>query len=205
MLWRIHVSIQEKLSEVVDSAKDLVGKAGEHSPFVPDAIQLLKADHREVEALFKTILSEKSSTLAKQRKNIEAVLAALTLHAKIEESIVYPAVYKKTKRDSDQRLEVLEAVEEHGSMKNLMSKIKNAKGRDESLKAKVQVLSEITEHHVKEEEAEFFPEAKKLLGEKKLREIGVEILKIKKRSAGAKGSPRRSVKRTTTRKKSVKA
>jgi len=45
------------------------------------------------------------------------------------------------------------------------------------------VLSEITEHHVKEEESEFFPEAKKLLGEKRLKEIGVEIMKIKDRAS----------------------
>jgi len=184
------VSIQDKISDVVDSAKAFVEKAGEHPPFAPDAVQILKDDHRRVEALFKEILSEKSSSLTKQRKNIEAVLAELTLHAKIEESLVYPAVYKKTKRDSDERLEVLEAFEEHGSMKALMSKIKNAESRDETLKAKVQVLSEITEHHVKEEESEFFPEAKKLLGEKKLRELGAEILKIKKRSA-ARTTPAR--------------
>jgi hemerythrin-like domain-containing protein len=45
------------------------------------------------------------------------------------------------------------------------------------------VLSEITEHHVKEEESEFFPEAKKLLGDKRLKEIGLEIQKLKARAA----------------------
>ncbi len=158
----------------------------------PDAVTLLKADHREVEALFKEILSDKNSALTGQRKNIAAMLDALKLHAKIEESIVYPAVYGKTKRDSDERLEVLEAFEEHGSMKDLMRKIARSTGRDETLKAKIQVLSEITEHHVKEEESEFFPEAHKLLGEKKLKEIGKQIVAIKARSAKAKPAKSRA-------------
>ena len=174
------MSIKDTIADVVDSAKGLLhNDQAEPQPPSEDALELLKEDHRRVEALFKEILSEKSLALANQRKNLEKVIAELTLHAKIEESIFYPAVYGKTKRDTDDRLNVLEAVEEHGSMKDLMKKILRTTGRDESLKAKVQVLSEITEHHVKEEESEFFPEAKKLLGEKRLKEIGVEIMKIK--------------------------
>ena len=171
------MALEDTVSNLLETAKEILPGAE------PDAIALLKADHRRVEALFEEILREKKSTLTAQRKNIAAVLAELTLHAKIEESIVYPAVYGKTKRDTDERLEVLEAFEEHGSMKDLMKKIARADGRDESLKAKVQVLSEITDHHVKEEESTFFPEAKKLLGEKRLLEIGKEIVKIKARAA----------------------
>jgi hemerythrin-like domain-containing protein len=84
-----------------------------------------------------------------------------------------------------------------------MNKIKRATGRDESLKAKVQVLSEITEHHVKEEESEFFPEAKRLLGEKRLKEIGLEIQKLKARaarSAKPKAPARKTVPTRKTRK-----
>ena len=183
------MAITDTISEAVNSAKELLlhgatDHADEHDPDLSndDAVEILKKDHRNVEALFKEILAEKSLALTAQRKNIAAVLAELTLHAKIEESIVYPAVYGKTKRDSDERLDVLEAVEEHGSMKELIKKIKKSTGRDESLKAKVQVLSEITEHHVREEESTFFPQAKKLLGEKRLKEIGQEILKLKARA-----------------------
>lgn len=196
------MAITETIAEAVNSAKDLLlhgdteRDGAEPELANDDAVELLKKDHRNVEALFKEILGEKSLALTAQRKNIEAVLAELTLHAKIEESIVYPAVYGKTKRDSDERLEVLEAVEEHGSMKELIKKIKKSTGRDESLKAKVQVLSEMTEHHVREEESTFFPEAKKLLGEKRLKEIGGEILKLKaraqRRAAPAKTSAKRA-------------
>ncbi len=171
------------VSEVFDTAREMLKPEGEEreAPF-GDAITILKADHREVEALFESILEEKNLTLRGQRENIAKVLAALTLHAKIEESLLYPAVYGKTKRDTDERLKVLEAYEEHASMKDLIRKIGRADARDESLKAKVQVLSELTKHHVTEEEHEFFREAREVLGEKRLIAIGEEIRKIKARA-----------------------
>jgi hemerythrin superfamily protein len=176
------MAIKDAIADVVETAKSFLLEDEPASAPPTDAIEQLKADHRRVEALFKTILAERSLALVNQRANIEKVLAELRLHAKIEETVFYPAVYGKTKKDTDERLDVLEAFEEHGSMKDLMNKIKRATVRDESLKAKVQVLSEITEHHVKEEESEFFPEAKKLLGEKRLKEIGLEIQKLKARA-----------------------
>jgi hemerythrin superfamily protein len=196
------MALSDTIADVVDTAKDLLHRNGSQEPdaenetnVAGDVLDVLREDHRRVEALFKEILAEKSSTLTNQRKNIENVLAELTLHAKVEETIVYPAVYGKTKRDTDERLEVLEAYEEHGSMKDLMKKIAKTTGRDESLKAKVQVLMEIVEHHVKEEESTFFPEARKLLGEKRLKQIGAEVVKVKERAA--KRATPKSAKRTT--------
>ncbi len=179
----MQMALKEAIADVVETAKSFLSEDQPIAHPSTNAIELLKADHRRVEALFKQILQEHSLALVNQRANIEKVLVELSLHAKIEETIFYPAVYGKTKKDSDERLDVLEAFEEHGSMKDLMNKIKRATGRDESMKAKIQVLSEITEHHVKEEESEFFPEAEKLLGEKRLNELGLEIAKLKARSA----------------------
>jgi hemerythrin superfamily protein len=193
------MALKEAIADVVETAKSFLSEDGAAPEPSTDAIELLKADHRRVEALFKQILEERSLALVNQRANIQKVLAELTLHAKIEETIFYPAVYGKTKKDTDERLEVLEAFEEHGSMKDLIKKIKRATGRDETLKAKIQVLSEITEHHVKEEESEFFPEAKTLLGEKRLREIGLEIAKLKARSARSGRAKARGVAKTSRR------
>jgi hemerythrin superfamily protein len=181
------MAFKDTLAEVVNAAKAIITDDGFVNERLaegsePNAIEILKEDHRRVEALFKEILSEKSNSLMQQRSKIAAVLAELTLHAKVEETLLYPAVYKKTSSDTKPRLEVLEAFEEHGSMKELIKKLKKLTGRDESRKAKVKVLSEITEHHVKEEESTFFPDAQKLLGEEKLREIGRAILKLKSRS-----------------------
>ncbi len=194
------MNVKESLSRVVDSAKETLSNdkderprnsgrtqkkrgAGLRAPREggPDALELLKHDHETVKALFDEVLKDESDGLSAQRKTVARILHELALHAKIEESLVYPAIRQKTKRDTEDRHEVLEAFEEHGTMKDLMRKIKRSTGRDETLRAKVQVLSEIVAHHVKEEESELFDEARRLLGEKKLHQIGGEIAQIKER------------------------
>jgi hemerythrin superfamily protein len=160
-------------------------EAPDQKPPSGDAIELLKADHRKVEKLFEEVLAEKSSALTGKQSKIDQILSELTLHAKVEETLVYPATFQKTKRDTGERLEVLEAIEEHGAMKDLMRKISRAPRGDESLKAKVQVLCEIVSHHVKEEETTFFPEVKRLLGEDRLEKLGTEIVRLKARSKRA--------------------
>jgi hypothetical protein len=110
-----------------------------------DAIALLKADHREVEALFDKFErardGERKKSLARQ------ICTELTIHAMIEEEIFYPACQGQIE-DED----VLdEAYVEHDGAKVLISEIMsnmNAK----YFEAKVTVLSELIKHHVKEEE-----------------------------------------------------
>lgn len=176
--------MKETLTRVLDSTQHIFSgdETDEERDLHTDAITLLKRDHREVEAMFKEALADETDALTKQRKTIENILHALELHAKVEEALFYPAVQQKTKRDTEDRQGVLEAFEEHGSMKDLMRKIKRSTGRDDTLRAKVQVLSEIVEHHVKEEESSLFDEAKRLLGDKKILALGAEIAKMKARA-----------------------
>jgi hemerythrin superfamily protein len=120
-----------------------------------DAIALLKADHREVEGWFDeyedaTSKSEKAALAGK-------ICTALTVHAQIEEEIFYPAAREATE-DNDL---LDEATVEHASAKELIAQIMDMKPGDDLFDAKVTVLGEQIKHHVKEEEGELFPEAKK--------------------------------------------
>jgi hemerythrin superfamily protein len=207
------MSVKETLSRVIDTTQHIFSHDGTDEDDEAkvadahvDALELLKRDHREVKALFDEVLKDETGTLTKQRKTIDRILGMLELHAKVEESLFYPAIQQKTKRDTEDRMGVLEAFEEHGSMKDLMRKIKRATGRDETVRAKVQVLSEITEHHVKEEESSLFSEARRLLGEKKLMAIGGEIAKAKARAArrSAPKSASTGTKRKTVASKTAK-
>ena len=111
-----------------------------------DAIALLKADHRTVENLFASFESAKDSgrkeTLAKQ------ICTELKIHAMIEEEIFYPALDGKIEDDL-----LKEAYVEHDGAKVLINDIEAGAPSDEFYDAKVKVLSEEIEHHVKEEEA----------------------------------------------------
>lgn len=110
-----------------------------------DAIALLKADHRKVEDLFEKFEGAKGDG-AKQKIALEICLE-LTVHAKIEEEIFYPACEGKVEDDL-----LKEAYVEHDGAKVLIAEIEAGEPSDEFYDAKVTVLSEQIEHHVGEEE-----------------------------------------------------
>ena len=111
-----------------------------------DAIALLKADHREVEALFDKF--EKARGDEKKRGIAEDICRALIVHAQIEEEIFYPACEGKVDDDM-----LKEARVEHDSAKLLIRDILAGGPDDDFYDAKVSVLAEQIEHHVGEEEA----------------------------------------------------
>jgi hemerythrin superfamily protein len=123
-----------------------------------DAITLLKNDHRDVEKLFKQF--EKLKKKGDKRGMagvVEEVCTALTVHTTIEEEIFYPAARKALKEQ-----DLLDEAEvEHDGAKRLIADLEGMAPGDELFDAKVTVLSEYIKHHVKEEETEMFPKAKK--------------------------------------------
>lgn len=120
-----------------------------------DAIALLKDDHRSVEKLFKDF--EEAKGEGRKEKLARRICLELSVHTKIEEDIFYPACEGKIEDD-----QLKEAYVEHDAAKLLIAEIEAGNGEsDEFFDAKVQVLSEQVEHHVKEEEEELFPEVRK--------------------------------------------
>ena len=109
----------------------------------------------------------------KKQSIFDQIKDALTVHATIEEEIFYPAVKKA--REEHVKDEVREAYEEHQQIKNLLAQIASIAPDDESWDMKIKVLKEDVEHHVKEEEGEMFPDARKFLGENRLIALGAEL------------------------------
>jgi hypothetical protein len=122
-----------------------------------NAIQLLSADHREVEALFEQF--EKAKDDGKKEEIARQICTELKIHAMIEEEIFYPALRGKI---SDDDLD--EAIVEHDGAKVLINDIKAGSPEAAFYDAKVKVLQEEIEHHVKEEERQsgnIFSQARK--------------------------------------------
>jgi len=119
-----------------------------------EATALLKADHKLVSGLFEDY--EKASTKAMKKKIVAQICTELSVHAQVEEEIFYPAV-KKALNDY---LLVPEATVEHATLKSLISQVEGIEPDGEMFDAKVKVLCEYVEHHVKEEQNEMFPKAK---------------------------------------------
>jgi hemerythrin superfamily protein len=124
----------------------------------PDAIELLKRDHAEVKKAFKAFEKAKYKDPNAGKEFVASICKAITLHARVEEEIFYPAVRQKIKDDDLMN----EAQVEHNSAKVLIADIEKMSGDDPMLKATAMVLAEYIQHHVREEENEMFPKAKRL-------------------------------------------
>jgi hemerythrin superfamily protein len=132
-------------------------RAAANRKAAPDAIKLLKDDHREVEEWFEAF--EETNSAAKKQKLANQICLALTVHTQIEEEIFYPAC-REVGIEEDM---MDEADVEHDGAKKLIAEIEAGKPGDDHWDAKVKVLSEMIKHHVKEEEQRdgMFAKAKK--------------------------------------------
>jgi hemerythrin superfamily protein len=120
----------------------------------PDAVALLKSDHRKVEELFKKFKQGESEG---NEALVLEICTELSIHAMLEEEILYPAC-QKAMADSDA---INEAYVEHDGAKVLIAELMDSEADDEFYDAKVMVLSEMIKHHVAEEEKTLFPAAQK--------------------------------------------
>ncbi len=148
------------------TAKKTTSKAASKT----DAISLLMQDHADVRALFKQyekLCKQDAEGEEKQSLAME-ICAQLTAHATVEEEIFYPAARSEKTDDLLDEAEV-----EHASAKDLIAQIEGMEPEDDLYDAKVTVLGEYIEHHVKEEEGEMFTKVKSLKLD--LEELGAQI------------------------------
>ena len=124
-----------------------------------DAITLLTDDHKKVKKLFKDFekLKEAEGSAKDKAALVKEICTELSVHAKIEEEIFYPAV-REAIEDEDL---MDEAEVEHAGAKDLIAQLQAMKPGDDQYDAKVTVLGEYIDHHVQEEQEEMFAKAKK--------------------------------------------
>ena len=133
-----------------------------------DAFELLKKDHKKVAQLFKEIEAASGQT---KKEIFSRLKSELDVHAQIEERIFYPALEnKEVARDI-----TLEAYEEHNVVKQLLAELEALPKDDESWGAKLKVLQENVEHHVEEEEGEMFKDARKVLSQQQIDDLGARL------------------------------
>jgi len=136
-----------------------------------DAIVILREDHKEVRALFREF--EKSTTTESRKGSIVSkVIELLTVHTYIENEVMYPEVRRLLPDLED---DVLESYEEHHVADVLVMELAAMKPSDERFTAKTTVLIENVEHHMQEEEQEWFPQVRDGLGRKQLQELGAQM------------------------------
>ncbi|MGT2477614.1 hemerythrin domain-containing protein [Paraburkholderia terrae] len=140
-----------------------------------DAITLLKADHRAVEKLFDAFEKAADDDLEAKGTLVRRACEELTVHAMIEEELLYPAAHKALEKQDE--IDVDEAYVEHYLVKTLIEKFDSLRPGEDGFDATFKVMSELVKHHVEEEESELFPE---------LRGSGVDLVALGARLSARK-------------------
>jgi iron-sulfur cluster repair protein YtfE (RIC family) len=143
---------------------------GEGERFM-DAFELLKKDHEKVAGIFEKLEPTTERGVKTREELFTQLKQELDVHAHIEETILYPVLKEKDETEDI----TLEAYEEHNVVKQLLAELEALPKDDETWGAKLKVLQENVEHHVEEEEGEMFKDARKVLSQQQIDELGARL------------------------------
>ena len=151
-----------------------------------DALVLLKDDHKQIRKVFREFEKAGSGARAAKGKAVDKMIELLTVHTYLENEVMYPRVRELLPDVED---DVLESYEEHHVADVLVVELSMMKPEDERFDAKTTVLIENVEHHMEEEEEEWFPKVREGLGRKVLQEIGAEMAELRKKAPRRPSQP----------------
>lgn len=142
-----------------------------------NAIKILKDDHKAVEKLFKQFEDLTDRAVKMRKQLVDKIIYELSIHAVVEEQLLYPAM--RAKGDELEEL-ALEALEEHHVVKWTLSELRKMAPDHERFAAKTKVLIENVRHHIEEEEEEAFPLLQKAFDREELEILGEAMVQVKK-------------------------
>ena len=151
-----------------------------------DAIVILRDEHKEIRKLFRDFRSQGDNAVKTKGKIVDKIIEALTVHTYIENEVMYPEIRKRVPDLED---DILESYEEHHVADVLVVELAALSPDNERFDAKTTVLIENVEHHIEEEEDEWFPKVREALSRKELREIGEEMLRRREKAPRRPSQP----------------
>ena len=151
-----------------------------------DAIVMLKNDHKEIRKVFRDFQKAGDNATATKGKLVKKMIELLTVHTYIENEVMYPRVRELLPELED---DVLESYEEHHVADLLVMELVGMTPDHERFDAKTTVLIENVDHHIDEEEKEWFPKVREGLGRKALQELGADMLEARKKAPKSPAQP----------------
>ncbi len=142
-----------------------------------NAIEVLSQDHRKVEQLYRQY--QQAPTNERKGEVVNEIIRELSVHASIEEEVLYPGV-REALPDGDQLAQ--DSLQEHQSAKEILADLDKMSSDDPQFDHKVGQLMGDFEHHVQDEEGEMFPKLQQALGDDVLSDIGQELEQARKRA-----------------------
>lgn len=138
-----------------------------------DAISLIKGDHRTVEGLFQQF---SDPAVDERAQVVGAIIHELSVHAAVEEMILYPAVRKSVPGGESL---ANEALQEHQQVKETLAQLDGMDVTDQRVAAMVAELQAAVGDHVREEESEILPALQSALGSEEIDDMGRKIARAK--------------------------
>lgn len=132
-----------------------------------ELFETLRRDHQEVRETFRK-LKEEERTSERVRLLYELETEILP-HMVAEERVLYPRL--KEGKDAGARDDALESMVEHHAVRLVLRDLAETPANDEVFPAKVRVLEEMVEHHLREEESGIFQDVERTLGGHEAAEI----------------------------------
>ena len=134
-----------------------------------DIFSVLHQDHEAVANIFRKIETMKGKNASPETREqlFKELYMELSLHADVEEEIVYP-VFEDNSETEDI---VNESLQEHEEIESLLNELKDMRPDSSDWMAKIGELKQEVEHHVREEEQNLFPRARKIIGEGEAQEL----------------------------------
>ena len=139
-----------------------------------NAVELIIQDHREVDQLFERL--ETAQDPAERLEIGEEIIRELSIHAAVEEQLLYPTALRYLKTEGI----VEHGIEEHQELKQVLAEIDGCSAEDERFMAGFRKAKALVRDHVEEEERDLLPVIREELGEEKLDTLGLAIIGAKK-------------------------
>ena len=132
-----------------------------------DIFQALLQSHERQRAMFKRLLSDIGDP-GQRKQAFDELKAEMAAHETAEERAFYVPLFEHDETVDEAR----HGVAEHHEMDEMVEDLEKAKEGSAEWLESVGKLVHKLEHHLKEEEEKFFPEAKKVLDAQQQKELG---------------------------------
>jgi hemerythrin superfamily protein len=142
---------------------------------MPDVIDLLEHDHREVEEMFTEFAQATSPD--EKRAIADKVIIELVRHSEAEEQAVYPLMAKKIEGGK----ELVETeIDEHSRAEKIMKALDGMDANDPKFEVLMGHLKAAILQHVQEEEGEAFPKLREVTTDDEREKLGTVVQGLKK-------------------------
>jgi hemerythrin superfamily protein len=149
-----------------------------------DIVQLIEADHRQIDRLFDQFeRAARAEDAGQQARLARQLVRALSVHASAEEQVLYPALARVGMNP-----ERLDSLEDHHAVKVALAELQAMRPAHDRYAAKVHVVAKSVRRHVEEEETAILPQLRQSVEADELQRLGDEFRTLS-RSAPTRPHP----------------